>query len=594
MELNANARIVLESRYLRRNQEGKIIETPEQMLERVALAVAEAELHWGQASDVREMAASFFHLMNEKLFLPNSPTLMNAGMLSGQLSACFVLPVEDDMAAIFHTLSLAALIQQSGGGTGFNFSRLRPEGSYVRSTGGTASGPLAFMQIYNAATEGIKQGGKRRGANMGILNVNHPDILSFIHAKQEAHQLENFNISVGIWNDFFKALNAGNTYTLRFSDAHTKPIKRKISAVQLWKKLIHAAWATGDPGLIFLDTIQRFNPTPDIGLIEATNPCGEVPLLPYESCNLGSINLSRMLKQNHMHGWEVDWEKLQHAVQLAIRFLDNVIEMNHYLHPELKRMAMGNRKIGLGVMGWAEMLIRLGIPYDSQQALQLASQLMQFIQQQAEVASATLARQRGSFPFIKQSKFYRQQRRNATLTSIAPTGTISLIAGTSSSIEPLFAIAYKREHVLNNQTLFEINPAAMEILSGQKHFSEQMLDEIILKGSVQHIKQLPESVKRILKTSLEIDYTYHIAHQISFQWYTDNAVSKTINMPESSTEADVEKAYRMAWQQGAKGITIFRYGSKPDQVLHAGLKKEDEIVRVLESEIHDCKSSCRL
>lgn len=301
-----------------------------------------------------------------------------------------------------------------------------------------------------------------------------------------------------------------------------------------------------------------------------------------------------MLQKSGNQDWQVDWEKLRRTVHLAVRFLDNVIEMNRYLHPELKRMATGNRKIGLGVMGWAEMLIRMGIPYDSQEALQFGSQLMQFIQHEAQIASALLAAQRGSFPFIIQSQFSGQQRRNATLTSIAPTGTISLIAGTSSSIEPLFAIAYKREHVLNNQTLFEINPAALEILSRQQHFSEQMLDEIILKGSVQHIRQLPESVKRLLKTSLEIDYTYHIAHQVSFQRYTDNAVSKTINMPASATVADVEKAYRMAWQQGAKGITIFRYGSKPEQVLHAGLKKEDEIVRVLESEIHDCKSSCHL
>lgn len=594
MELTANARIVLESRYLRRDEQGRLIETPEQMLERVALATAEAELYWGQAKDVQQTASLFFDLMNEKLFLPNSPTLMNAGTPLSQLSACFVLPVEDDMAAIFHTLELAALIQQSGGGTGFNFSHLRPEGSYVSSTGGTASGPVAFMKIFNAATEGIKQGGKRRGANMGILNINHPDILTFIDAKRDAHQLNNFNISVGIRNDFFKALETGKNYTLHFSGVHGKTIEREIPAADLWHKLVHAAWATGDPGLIFLDTIQQFNPTPGIGTIEATNPCGEVPLLPYESCNLGSINLSRMLQKTGNQDWQVDWEKLRRTVHLAVRFLDNVIEMNRYLHPELKRMATGNRKIGLGVMGWAEMLIRMGIPYDSQEALQFGSQLMQFIQHEAQIASALLAAQRGSFPFIIQSQFSGQQRRNATLTSIAPTGTISLIAGTSSSIEPLFAIAYKREHVLNNQTLFEINPAALEILSRQQHFSEQMLDEIILKGSVQHIRQLPESVKRLLKTSLEIDYTYHIAHQVSFQRYTDNAVSKTINMPASATVADVEKAYRMAWQQGAKGITIFRYGSKPEQVLHAGLKKEDEIVRVLESEIHDCKSSCHL
>lgn len=593
MELTANARVVLESRYLRRDRQGNLIESAEQMLERVALAVAEAELYWGHAQDVRQTAEDFFDMMQANLFLPNSPTLMNAGTPLNQLSACFVLPVEDDMSAIFHTLTLAALIQQSGGGTGFNFSHLRPEGAYVASTGGTASGPLAFMKIYNAATEGIKQGGKRRGANMGILNAHHPDIFSFISSKQDAHQLNNFNISVGIRDDFFKALDAGKPYMLYFSNKQIK-LQREVPAALLWQKLIHSAWETGDPGLIFLDTLQRHNPTPAIGTIEATNPCGEVPLLPYESCNLGSINLSGMLEKDNAHHMQIQWEKLRRTVHLAVRFLDNVIEINRYLHPELKRMATGNRKIGLGVMGWAEMLIRLGIPYASPEALQLGSQLMQFIQHEAEIASAKLAEQRGSFSFIDQSKYSGQQRRHATLTSIAPTGTISLIAGTSSSIEPLFAIAYKREHVLNNQTLFEINPAVLEVLSRQPHFSTSMLDEIIVKGSVQSIKQIPDEVKHLLKTSLEIDYTYHIAHQITFQRYTDNAVSKTINMPQSATEADVEKAYRMAWQQGAKGITIFRYGSKPNQVLHAGLKKEDEIMHVLESELHDCKSSCNL
>ncbi len=591
MQLSSNAIKILEARYLRKDDNGEIIESPEEMIKRVAMAIAEAELLWGTSNEVEKYYQRFRTMMSNLEFLPNSPTLMNAGTSLNQLSACFVLPVADSMESIFETLKKTALIQKSGGGTGFNFSHLRPEGALVQSTKGQSSGPVAFMEIYDIATEKIKQGGKRRGANMGILNVNHPDIFTFIRSKHNEEVLKNFNISVGVFDNFFEALKNNKDYTLTFQ-LHNEKIIRQIPAGQLWNEIIENAWSTGDPGLIFLDEINRKNPVP-AHRIEATNPCGEVPLEPYESCNLGSVNLSKMLKYENGK-YTINWEKLEEVVALAIRFLDNVIEVNNYLFPEIEQTVKGNRKIGLGVMGWAEMLIKLEIPYESKQAVTLAEKIMKFIDKTAKQTSSELAQIRGNFPNISLSIYHRNPMRNATRTSIAPTGTISIIAGTTSSIEPLFALAYKRENVLSGNILYTVNQAALETLRKQKNYSQELLDEVIATGSVQQIAHLPDTVKQLLKTSLEIDYTFHIAHQTAFQKYVDNAVSKTINLPESATRKNVEKAFLTAWKKGAKGITVYRYNSKKQQVLNSGMKSEDEVKMIEEQEIHDCKNACQL
>lgn len=576
LKLSDNALKVLQSRYLL--LQNGIVETPEQLFRRVAKAIASAELKWGTKQDAAKWENEFFEVMTKFLFLPNSPTLMNAGTPLNQLSACFVLPVEDSLDQIFTTLKYAAMIQQSGGGTGFNFSHLRPKNDPLTITQGSASGPVSFMKIFNAATEYIKHGGKRRGANMGILNVDHPDIEEFIEVKKEKNTLTNFNISVGISDAFMEAVEQNDEWNL--VHPNSKERVKAIAANKIWNDIIESAWQTGDPGLIFIDAVNSANPTPALGKIESTNPCGEVPLLPYEPCNLGSINLSKFVRYKDGNN-EIDWRKLERVICVTTRFLDNVVEINNYRFPEIEVMAIGNRKIGLGVMGWAELLILLEIPYDSEKAIYLAEQIMQFIQQNTMEASIDLAESRGEFPNWKKSTYYPETKiRNATRTSIAPTGTISIIANTSSSIEPLFALAFRRQHVLNEETLFSINDLFINYLKKYQLYSEKLIEQVIKDGVAEHIKELPESAKRIFKTALEISPNWHLRHQLSFQKYTDNAVSKTINLPETASVKDVEEIYRSAWQHKAKGITIFRYNSKDKQVMHQGIEYSQKICKV--------------
>ena len=565
-KISENARAVLNSRYLKKDSKGNIVETPGELFYRVAKAIAYAEIHFGNAKQMDHWEKKFHHILSDLLFLPNSPTLMNAGTSMGQLSACFVLPVNDSIDAIFDTLKDTALIQQSGGGTGFNFSSIRPEGDLVRSTGGKASGPLSFMKIFDNATHYIKQGGKRRGANMGILNANHPDIESFVMAKRENGVLENFNISVGVTDTFMNAVLNDETWQL--VHPKTGKVTASIKAQKLWHKITESAWLTGDPGLIFLDEINRKNPTPALGKIESTNPCGEVPLLAYEACNLGSVNLSKMVKKEKKEN-DIDWQKLKDVVKTGIRFLDNTIEVNKYIIPEVEKIARGNRKIGLGVMGWAELLIQLNIPYDSKKALQLGEKLMRFINEKSFEASAELAVERGPFPNWEQSVYYPSTPiRNATRTSIAPTGTISIIANTSSSIEPLFALAYQRENILNGEILTEINHLFLDYLKQNGLYTREIEKALTEKGDAEVFYNLPAQAKKLFKTALDISAEYHIQHQAVFQKYTDNGVSKTINLPEEASAEDISKAYQMAWKLKNKGITIYRYGSKEKQVLN--------------------------
>jgi len=568
--LNANALRVLESRYLLKNSDGSIVETPEQLFKRVAHHIANAEHLLNNSEQQLYWEKEFFAVMSRLEFLPNSPTLMNAGLPLNQLSACFVLPVEDSIADIFTTLKNTALIQQSGGGTGFNFSALRHNGDFINSSHGYSTGPISFMKIFDAATDNIKQGGKRRGANMGILNIDHPDIEEFIELKNVEGVLSNFNISVGITDAFMIAVEKNADWELKH------PISRKsiksIPARALWNKIISNAWLTGDPGLIFLDTINESNPTPKIGAITCTNPCGEVPLLSYEACNLGSIDVAKFYDEKKN---KIDYERLEKCITTAIRFLDNVIEVNNYVIPEIKTMVKGNRKIGLGIMGWAELLIKLETPYASEKAVKLGEELMAFINEKSFDASQKLAEERGVFKNWDNSIYNENVKlRNATRTSIAPTGTISIIAGTSSSIEPLFALAIHRENVLNNETLTEINEACLSYLKGKNLLTDEIVSEIKKTGTIQNTG-LPNEIKELFKTSLEIEPYWHIQHQVAFQKHTDNAVSKTINLPGGATVADVENAYLTAWKNKAKGITIYRYGSKSQQVLHSGTEETE-------------------
>lgn len=568
--LSSNALRVLESRYLLKNSDGTITESPEDLFKRVAHQIAKAEHLLDNTKHQEYWEKEFFTVMSKLEFLPNSPTLMNAGLPLNQLSACFVLPVEDSIADIFTTLKNTALIQQSGGGTGFNFSALRHNGDFINSSHGYSTGPISFMKIFDAATDNIKQGGKRRGANMGILNIDHPDIEEFIELKNTEGVLSNFNISVGISKAFMEAVESNALWELKH------PISRKsvktIAARELWNKIISNAWQSGDPGLIFLDTINESNPTPNIGNINCTNPCGEVPLLPYEACNLGSIDVAKFFNEKTKG---IDYEGLDKCISVAIRFLDNVIEVNNYVIPEIKTMVKGNRKIGLGIMGWAELLIKLEIPYASEKAVKLGEDLMAFINEKSFEASQKLAEERGVFKNWDNSIYNGQVKiRNATRTSIAPTGTISIIAGTSSSIEPLFALAIHRENVLNNETLTEVNEVVINYLNDKKLLTKEIESEIKKTGSIQNTN-LPPEIKELLKTSLEIEPHWHIMHQVAFQKHTDNAVSKTINLPGSATVSDVENAYLTAWKMKAKGITIYRYGSKSQQVLHSGAEESD-------------------
>jgi len=564
LKLSLNAISVLERRYLLKDESGRIIETPSQMFRRVAKAIASVDSIYDKSANVEAVEEEFYRVMANLEFLPNSPTLMNAGTDIGQLSACFVLPVGDSIEEIFDALKYMALIHKSGGGTGFSFSRLRPRGDIVKSTMGVASGPVSFMKIFDVATEVIKQGGRRRGANMGILRVDHPDIIEFITAKEREGVLTNFNISVGVTDEFMEAVENDEYYSL--VNPRNGAVVRRLKARAIFDLIATAAWKTGDPGLIFLDEINRRNPTPHVGVIESTNPCGEVPLLPYESCNLGSINLSRMVKDG-----EIDWDKLRRTVRTAVHFLDNVIDANNYPIPQIEKATKANRKIGLGVMGFAEMLIKLGIPYDSEEAVATAEKVMSFISEEARKKSVELGEERGSFPNFPGSvweKMGYKAMRNATVTSIAPTGTISIIAGTSSGIEPLFAVAFVR-NVMGTQ-LFEINPVFEQIAKERGFYSTELISKIAKTGSVQGLSEVPPDVRRLFVTALEIAPEWHVRMQAAFQKYTDNAVSKTVNLPHEATIDDVKRIFMMAWKLKCKGITVYRYGSKAEQVLVVG------------------------
>jgi len=571
-----SAHRVLRERYLAR-QGDKVLETPEGMCWRVAVEIASVEEKWGKvAEEIYDIASRFYEFMLDDFFLPNSPTLMNAGKQNGlQYSACYVLPVGDSMEEIFEAVKSAAIIHKSGGGTGFAFSRLRPQDATVRSTGGKASGPISFLRVFNGATEAVKQGGTRRGANMGILRVDHPDILEFIESKLDGG-ITNFNISVAITEKFMEALRQDGKYEL--VTPHTKEVVGKLRARAVFDRIVKAAWQTGDPGLFLVDRCNagRANPTPTLAEVEATNPCGEQPLYPNEACNLGSINLAKFFKIAAGNGkGYIDWDDLERVVRLGVRFLDNVIEANPYPLPEIDASVKANRRIGIGVMGWADLLFELGVPYDSEEALSLAGEVMRFIGEKGHDESARLAEERGPFPNWPRS-IYQDERplRNSTVTTIAPTGTISIISNCSSGIEPVFALAFS--HIVGDRHLTFVNPIFERMAKARAFYGEELMKAVAERGTVRGLAGIPEEIQRVFVTAHEIDPEWHVRMQAAFQKYTDNGVSKTINLPHSATEEDVAKAYLLAYELGCIGITIFRDGCKGDQVLHVGTKKKDE------------------
>jgi ribonucleoside-diphosphate reductase alpha chain len=584
--LSANARRVLEARYLRRDATGRVVETAPEMLARVARAVGEAELAFGSAQEAERRTAEFHRLLTTLDFLPNSPTLMNAGTALGQLAACFVLPIEDTLESIFDALRSMALVQRTGGGTGFSFSRLRPRGETVVSSGGEASGPVSFMRVFDAATENVKLGGRRRGANMAVLRADHPDVLEFVEAKADGRSLRNFNLSVAADDAFMRAVEADAEYDLL--SPSDRRVVRRVSAREVFERLVRAAWRTGDPGLLFLDAVARGNPAPALGPIEATNPCGEVPLLPYESCVLGSINLAHMARDGG-----VDWERLRTAVHAGVRFLDDVVEVTREPLPAIRAATRATRKIGLGVMGFAELLVLLGVSYGADDAVAWADRVMGFVAGEARSASRMLAEERGVFPSWERSLYaaHDDRVRNATQTSIAPTGTLGIITGTSSGIEPMFALAYRRAHGLGGPPLVEANPIFVRALEALGPDGDAILRDVLATGTLAAVPRAPDVLRARFVTATEIPPAQHLRIQQAFQRHVDNAVSKTVNLAEAAGETDVASAYLQAWRLGLKGVTVYRYGSKGEQVLTLGAG-DDAVAR--EHFVQCDPGACRL
>lgn len=588
MGLTENAVRVLEKRYLAKDGEGRIIETPDQLFRRVARTVAEVDARYDDDVGRGRREDIYYDMMSSLRFMPNSPTLMNAGTGLGQLSACFVIPVGDSIKEIFGAVSTMAVIHQTGGGTGFSFSGLRPKNDIVGSTGGVASGPVSFMKIFDQGTEVIKQGGRRRGANMGMLRIDHPDIMEFIEAKKEEGAFRNFNLSVAVTDSFMEKLDKDETFSL--VNPRNGRVAGRLKARDVWRRIARMAWKTGDPGVVFIDRINRLHPVSHVGKIEATNPCGEQPLLPYESCNLGSVNLKKFVKKG-----EIDWSGLALLVRDGVQFLDGIIDANLYPLPEVGEITRSNRKIGLGVMGLAEMLIMLDIPYASAKAVRTAEKVMNHISREAVGASVELGKRRGSFPNFSGSMWDRkglEAMRNATVTTIAPTGTISIIAGASSGIEPLFAIAFIRK-VMEGTELVEVNELFLERAKRDGFYSSTLMEDIARRGSVAKMKDVPAEVKKLFRTALDIEPSWHVKMQAAFQKYTDNAVSKTINLPADATVEDVEMVNSLAYRLGCKGITVFRYGSRTEQVLFTAetphMTQESGFLKVSNEYIGECK-----